>query len=312
MNERHPDLETLARYVRGGLDRAAARDLEEHLASCVDCQARVDALPAPPGAVVRWQGHRFARRPAFQRAAQERRDHLRAVAGELGGVLGSLAEGFLNRLLAESEVGQRALLRDDKRYHSLSLCELLLSRCREAWFDDPPRSVELGRLAVALAGHLDPLTQGPRATHLKALAWMHLGDAYRIAAHWSEPGSAVAEPPPPSGQPASSFLTDAPDRSEEAETALREVRDAFLDRGMDLDAVLATLDLATVYVKQGRADDVQRIAAEAPPLFERRAASPLARTAVDTLAEAAGRGSVTLDLLEGLATRLARARDTAG
>jgi tetratricopeptide (TPR) repeat protein len=57
-------------------------------------------------------------------------------------------------------------------------------------------------------------------------------------------------------------------RIEQAEAAYREVRDAFLDLGLPYDAALAALDLASVYVLQGRNGEVCRIAEETLAIFQ--------------------------------------------
>lgn len=57
-------------------------------------------------------------------------------------------------------------------------------------------------------------------------------------------------------------------RTEQAEVAFREVRDAFLDLGLPYDSALAALDLATIYILQGRHDEVCRIAEETVGIFQ--------------------------------------------
>ncbi|HSK81060.1 MAG TPA: hypothetical protein VLQ45_31695 [Thermoanaerobaculia bacterium] len=57
-------------------------------------------------------------------------------------------------------------------------------------------------------------------------------------------------------------------RNEQAEAAFREVRDAFLDLGLQYDAALAAMDLAGIYIQQGRRDEVCRIAEETLGIFQ--------------------------------------------
>jgi tetratricopeptide (TPR) repeat protein len=57
-------------------------------------------------------------------------------------------------------------------------------------------------------------------------------------------------------------------RIDQAEAAFREVRDSFLELGLDYDAALASLDLAGVYVVQGRSADVSRVAEETLAIFQ--------------------------------------------
>jgi tetratricopeptide (TPR) repeat protein len=57
-------------------------------------------------------------------------------------------------------------------------------------------------------------------------------------------------------------------RIDQAEAAFREVRDSFRDLGLDYDAALAALDLAGVYILQGRSADVSHIAEETLATFQ--------------------------------------------
>jgi len=56
-------------------------------------------------------------------------------------------------------------------------------------------------------------------------------------------------------------------RLDEATIALREVRDAFVVRGIAYDAALATLELAALLAEQGRTAEVKALAAETAPIF---------------------------------------------
>ncbi len=59
-------------------------------------------------------------------------------------------------------------------------------------------------------------------------------------------------------------------RLDQAESALREACEGFIERGIGFDAARVSLDLATVYLRQGRTGDVKRLAAEMVPIFESR------------------------------------------
>jgi len=59
-------------------------------------------------------------------------------------------------------------------------------------------------------------------------------------------------------------------RMDQAETAYREVRQAFLDLGLDYDAALASLELAGVLARQGRAVDLRCLAEEILAVFSSR------------------------------------------
>jgi len=56
-------------------------------------------------------------------------------------------------------------------------------------------------------------------------------------------------------------------RREEAESKFRELRDAFVEHRLGYDASIVTLDLAALYLEQGRTAEVRRLAEEALPVL---------------------------------------------
>ena len=97
-------------------------------------------------------------------------------------------------------------------------------------------------------------------------------------------------------------------RLDQAETALREARDGFTERGIGFDAAMASLDLATVYLRQGRTGELKRLAAEMVPVFESRDVHQEALAALLLFRQAADAEEVTLSLLERMSDYLQRAR----
>jgi tetratricopeptide (TPR) repeat protein len=93
-----------------------------------------------------------------------------------------------------------------------------------------------------------------------------------------------------------------------AEAALREARDGFVERGIGFDAARVSLDLATVYLQQGRTGELKRLAAEMVPVFESRDVHQEALAALLLFRQAADAEEVTLGLLEKIAGYLQRAR----
>jgi hypothetical protein len=326
MSDLHPDLETLARYVRGELGREPRRTLEGHLASCVPCQEKLETVPATPKEepVVKWRAHVFEeRRRQREVAADARRDHDQKMRG-IGNILGVLAEKQARELLASSEHERRLLIRTDESYRTLALCELLEARCRSAWMDDPEEAVEYARLAVQVTERLDLAHYGAdRVEKARAMAWMHLGNAYRIASEWrrSREGiTDVAETPPEedgawggtTGGASHSYVPHLPDLPLfEVETALWEMRDAYLERGMGFDAVLVSLDLAAAFLREGRQEDFRRMVEEGVARFEASNVQPYTVDAMRFLREVLHRGEpeVTPDLLEKMAATLQRVRN---
>lgn len=97
-------------------------------------------------------------------------------------------------------------------------------------------------------------------------------------------------------------------RLDQAETALREARDGFIERGIGFDAARVSLDLATVYLRQGRTADLKRVAAEMVPVFESRDVHQEALAALLLFRQAADAEEVTLGLLERISDYLQLAR----
>lgn len=313
----HPDLETLTRFVRGTLGRERRRALELHLADCPACRERLDAIPPAPGpeTVVRWRAHLFEERRRRREQGEESQRNLQQTLRGIGNVIGAMAEKQVRELLAASEHERRAMIRNEESFRTLALCELLEARCRAAWFEDPEEAVELAKLAAAVAERLDfGVYGGDRVENAKALAWMHLGNAFRIAAEWQgteDDASEVAEAglEPMDGGPQS--LTNPALPRYEIDTALWELRDAFLDRGMGFDAVLVTLDLAADYLREGRVEDIRRMLEESVPGFEERGIQPSAVDALRFLRDAveSGEPPLTPDLLTRTASLLQRVRN---
>ncbi|MES1243248.1 MAG: zf-HC2 domain-containing protein [Acidobacteriota bacterium] len=311
----HPDPEALARYVRGELGREESRGLERHLASCVSCQGAVDGLPMR-GGVVRWGGHRFAKKePAGEAADAGRRARARGVLRALGGVLTASSESAANRLLGQPEHRRRALIRQEEKYQTLGLCELLLAKCRAAWIDDPAESVELAKLSALVAQRLSrELYGGPNVDDVRVMAWVHLGVSFRLAGSLvdqvAEPEAPSSEGAYPTGVIGTIELLDRGWQAGPVETALRETREAFLERGMGFDAALVTLDLISASLRARNPGNVAPLAREAIGLFEVQKVETYALDAMRfLLSSAEADDGVTQELINRMAVLLHRKRN---
>jgi len=98
-------------------------------------------------------------------------------------------------------------------------------------------------------------------------------------------------------------------RLEQAEIAYREVRDAFLELGLDYDAALASLDLAGVLARQGRSADVRRLAAETLAVFAVRDIHREAFAALAFFSQAAQREVAQVSLVQEVVDFLKRVRN---
>ena len=95
-------------------------------------------------------------------------------------------------------------------------------------------------------------------------------------------------------------------RLDEAETALKEARDAFLAEDIAIDAALVSLDLAIVYLQRGETAALRQVAAEIRPIFASGDVHPEAFAAVLLFQQAAEAEQVTRALLDQVAVRLQR------
>ncbi len=95
---------------------------------------------------------------------------------------------------------------------------------------------------------------------------------------------------------------------EEAEAAYQEVQDAFIARSLGLDAALATLDLATVYLASGRTAELKRVAAEMIPIFESLEVHREAVAAMLAVRRAVEMERVTMHLLRDVSGFLEKSR----
>jgi tetratricopeptide (TPR) repeat protein len=98
-------------------------------------------------------------------------------------------------------------------------------------------------------------------------------------------------------------------RTDQAEAAFREVRESFLELGLDYEAALASLDLAGVYALQGRTADVSRVAEETLRIFQSYNTHREAIAALLVFAAAARLDQAGLDLVREVSAFLKRARN---
>ncbi len=95
---------------------------------------------------------------------------------------------------------------------------------------------------------------------------------------------------------------------QEAETAFSTIRQEFLAEGNAYDASMASLDLALVYLRQGRTTELGELAEEAHRVFETQDVHREAHAALLLFREAVRQERVTVDLIRELMTYLKKAR----
>jgi len=176
MGRHHPTRETLSRFTEGELPPDEARGIERHLALCSDCRDRADEISALAQLEILDSWLRPGYNEAFDRAAERIAEQLEGLQRE-----GHSSEYLLAELLREPLAKRRQRVRDEERFHSLKLCELLRAQSKEKWFSDPAAGLDLAELAVETAEHLDPARYGSHlVVDAQALSWAYLGNGFRI------------------------------------------------------------------------------------------------------------------------------------
>ena len=157
MQDDHPSLETLARWLAGELPHEqVVRELAPHfLESCPVC-----------------------------REMREEIDRLLVESGhwdEAVAVVETREAPELLLLLGEGPHAERMRRAEEvEELHTWGVCQLLLKKVREQVFSDPARAVETAHLAVRLAGHLGNTYHPDWILELRARAFAYLGNARRV------------------------------------------------------------------------------------------------------------------------------------
>jgi tetratricopeptide (TPR) repeat protein len=93
-----------------------------------------------------------------------------------------------------------------------------------------------------------------------------------------------------------------------AESLFQAARDGFVAEGIPYDTALVSLELASLYAGQGRTADLKRLAREMVPIFSSLQIHREALAALAFLKQAIDAERATLELVEGVAAYLRRAR----
>ncbi|HEY4591114.1 MAG TPA: hypothetical protein VIJ61_01825 [Thermoanaerobaculia bacterium] len=99
---------------------------------------------------------------------------------------------------------------------------------------------------------------------------------------------------------------------ENAEPQLVEARNGFIAQGIGYDAAMVSLDLALVYLQQGRTEDLKKLADEMHQIFIAGDVHREAMAALLLFEDAVRQEKLTVKVLEDLANYLKRARQNPG
>jgi transcriptional regulator with XRE-family HTH domain len=100
-------------------------------------------------------------------------------------------------------------------------------------------------------------------------------------------------------------------KREEAIAGLEQVRRDFTARGLPYDASLSSLDLAVLYLKEGRAGEVKDLAREMAPVFTAQGIAREALASLTLFREAVHQQTVTVELTSRIISEIKTARHLA-
>ena len=98
-------------------------------------------------------------------------------------------------------------------------------------------------------------------------------------------------------------------RIDQAEAAFREVRQAFIELGLDYEVAMVSLDLASTYALQGRTGDLRQVAEETLAIFQARNIHREAMAALLVFCSAARLDQAGIELVREVSEFLKRARN---
>lgn len=150
----------------------------DHLIRCERCRHRVEELrelqSTRPTGVLGWPIDPYSE--AMDRGQPEVVAHSRALARER-----AQAPSLFVELTAHAVTQRDLIVRNDPRFRTWGLFELLVERALEMAVRDSGYAEELGLLALRLSERLDPEVYDARMIEdYRGRAWAHIGNARRV------------------------------------------------------------------------------------------------------------------------------------
>lgn len=198
MNEWHPDLDSLARFLDNDLPDAESRAVQRHLSTCGRCEGQLlQLLPLPQSAPAPRADVPANSAPAAETGIPGYRNLIRRVLDETRGEVQqrrSLLEaeresaaGLWAELRPLDDPQRRSLLFGDPRFHNWGLFELMIEKSRQTVLVAPQKAESLLWLVLELTGYLDPHRYGPGSVDsAKGRTWIYLGNTWRILADFRQ------------------------------------------------------------------------------------------------------------------------------
>jgi len=176
MPRTHPKPEILSGLLEL-LPEARSR-LLRHVHACPSCRAALAArASAEPGGLLFWRPSEATAGRAVDRVLTALLPRIEAAARER-----EEAPALLAELLRHRPERRELLARNSQRFRNLPLCGLLLERGYRDSVDAPREGERLARVALEIAGSLDPAAYGARVlADARGRCWMTIGNARRLA-----------------------------------------------------------------------------------------------------------------------------------
>jgi tetratricopeptide (TPR) repeat protein len=203
MAEIHPTREALEGFVLGQLSTMEMREVARHLLTgCPECHEATSGLWEPLEEVE--DPLALAVTEAGDLEACDGYDEvLDRVFGKVVAAESVLTEQrtaglkLFRELMQISAERRHLLLSNSNRFRNRMLCERLIDESYELRFEEPRMSIDFAQLATVVADRLKPEDCGGQEAldSVRARAWAHLGNAFRINFEFasSEQAFAVAE-----------------------------------------------------------------------------------------------------------------------
>jgi tetratricopeptide (TPR) repeat protein len=156
-------------------------DVLDHLIGCAECQTKVvlRAQPNPP--VTRFLESRYRQKSSG--GYGEVLDRVSLQAGRLRAAVERErfdAPTLLSQLLEQPSERREIMVRNNPRFHTWGLLDLLLERSREQSFRNADLGEAFALLGLEIAKHLESRYGKERTEDLRARAWAAVGNTRRL------------------------------------------------------------------------------------------------------------------------------------
>jgi hypothetical protein len=266
----HPNAEVLSGRVQ--LLAGDQGRLSRHIRDCPSCRRKLEEEEVRPqgegeGRLLAWRPPETAVGRAVDGVLKSFRSRAQAVARERAEAPALLAE-----LLGQRVERQELLARNSRRFHTLSLCGLLLQRSHEVSVDDPGEGERTAALVLQITDRLDEGWYGGRVlADTRGRCWSLIGNARRIAGDFPGAEEALLRADRELGRGTGdlmekaqllvykAFLRQGENRLDEAAALFRRAVSIFVSTGEPLQAVESIAELALVEHDRGGPEQAIRV-----------------------------------------------------